>query len=151
MQTILGPDQWILARGERDGFPMLVRMAAAYRGLGGIEGYDHHLIVGTNLREPTPDGFPSSAEGDDLEHFELNLCRALEADDESRCVLVITNQGIRDFIFYTRDPLGVKAKIDAALEKLNGFVFNIAIEPDKDWEIYRAFDSCLAPPPFKPN
>lgn len=143
-------DQWLLARGERDGFPMIVRMAAAYRGKGSVSGYDHQVIISTTLRSPTPVGFPSTEEGDDLQRFEESLCAALEGDGESLCVLVITNNGLRDFIFYTRNPHGVKAKMDAALPGLKGFVFQIAVEPDKDWEIYSAFDNWLAPP-TRPN
>ena len=143
-------DRWLLARGERDGFPMIVRMAAAYRGMGAIPGYDHHIIIGASLRSPTPAGFPSTEEGDDLQRFEENLCAAIEIDNESLCVLVITNRGIRDFIFYTRDPQGAKARIDSALPGLRGFQCEIAIEPDENWEIYAAFDNWLAPP-SKPN
>jgi len=143
-------DQWLLARGERDGFPMIVRMAAAYRGMGPLPGYDHHIIVGAKLRAPTSAGFPSTEEGDDLQRFEENLSTALEIDNESQCVLVITNHGIRDFIFYTRDPNGAKGKLDAALPGLKGFEFSIAIEPDEQWGIYQAFDNLLAPP-SKPN
>jgi hypothetical protein len=141
----------LLARGERDGFPMIVRMAAAFRGLGGVPGYDHHVIVGASLREPTPAGLPSTGEGDDLERFETNLCQALETDNETRCVLVITNQGIRDFIFYTRNPQGVKTRLDATVPKLKGFKFNVAIEPDENWRIYQAFDKWLTPAPARLN
>lgn len=144
-------DKWLLAQGERDGFPMLVRMAAAYRGLGGVFGYDHHVIVGATLRSPSPAGFPSSEESDDLQQFEANLSAALEVESESICVLVITNQGIRDFIFYTRNPDGARAKLDAALPGLKGFRFEVAIEPDQQWDIYRAFDNWLASPLPKPN
>jgi hypothetical protein len=143
-------DQWLLARGERDGFPMMIRMAVGYRGMGALPGYDHHIIIGANLRTPTPAGYPSAEEGDDLQRFEEALSAAIEVDGESLCVLVITNRGVRDFIFYTRDPHSAKARIDAALPGLAGFEFQIAIEPDRDWEIYQTFDHWLAPPP-KPN
>lgn len=143
-------DQWLLARGERDGFPMMVRMATAYRSIGALAGYDHHIIVGASLRSATPLGFPSIGEGDDLQRFEMNLSAALETDKESLCVLVLTNNGMRDFIFYTRNPMGAKEKLDAALPGLRGFEFSVAIEPDADWEIYQAFDKMLSPP-SKPN
>ena len=143
-------DQWLLARGERYGFPMIVRMAAAFRGMGALPGYDHHIIIGTKLRAPTPDGFPSTEEGNDLQRFEETLSAAIEIDDESVCVLVITNEGFRDFIFYTRDAIGARAKLDAALPALRGFEFSIAIEPDKQWEIYQTFDNMVTAP-SKPN
>lgn len=139
-------DQWLLARGERDGFPMIIRMATGYRGIGALVGYDHHVIVGASLRKPTSLGFPSTEEGVDLQEFEQGLSSALETDRESLCVLVITNNGMRDFIFYTRNPMGAKEKLDAALPALKGFRFSVAIEPDADWEIYQAFDKMLSPP-----
>lgn len=139
-------DQWLLARGERDGFPMIVRMAADYRGMGALPGYDHHIIIGAKLRAPTSTGFPSKEEGEDLQSFEETLCAAIEVDHESLCVLVITNKGIRVFIFYTRNPKGAKEKLDATLVALTGFEFSIAIEPDTGWEIYQAFNAILSPP-----
>ena len=139
------PDQWLIARGDRDGFPMIVRMAQAYRGMGALPGYDHHVIIGARFRSPTPAGFPSTEEGGDLQRFEENLCAAIEVDRESLCVLVITNQGIRDFIFYTRNPDGAKEKLDVALSGLKGFEFSIAIQPDRQWEIYQAFNNMLSP------
>ena len=129
---------------------MLVRMAEAYRGGRGLAGYDHHVIVGVTLRNPTPAGFPSAAEGDDLERFELNLCQALEAEEESLCVLVVTNQGIRDLIFYTSNPGGATQRLESAAPTLMPYAYEVAIEPDAQWEIYQAFDSMFAPPP-KPN
>lgn len=148
--TVLNSDDWLLARGERDGFPMIVRMAAAFRGLGGIPGYDHHVIVSVTLRAPTSAGFPSSEEGDDLERFEQNLCSALEPEKESVCVLVITNHGIRDFIFYTKNPRGAERKLDGAIPSLKGFAFEVSIEPDVNWDVYCSFDNWLAAP-SKPN
>jgi hypothetical protein len=143
-------DEWLLARGERDSFPMIIRMASAYRGSGALPGYDHHIIISVKLRSPSPAGLPSEEEGDDLQRFEESLCSAIEKDNQSLCVLVITNNGLRDFIFYTRDPSGAKEKINAALSALKGFEFSIAIEPDERWEIYRAFDNMLTPP-SRPN
>jgi uncharacterized protein DUF695 len=146
----LDQSKWLLARGERDGFPMIVRMAAAYRGVGALTGYGHHIIVGTTFRAPTPAGFPSSEEGDDLQQFEERLCAAMESNNESLCVLVITNRGLRDFIFYTRDADGAKSRLDMTLAQLSGFKSHVVVERDEEWEIYRAFDKWLGSA-TKPN
>jgi hypothetical protein len=139
------PNDWILGQGERDGFPMIVRMADAYSGLAPIPAYDHHLIVSVHLRNPRPNGFPSSEEGDDLAALEMNFCRLLEIDNESLCVLVITNNGLRDFIFYTRDLDSVRQRTEDAKAMFNGFVVEFSIEPDKEWRIYQHFSRWLAP------
>jgi hypothetical protein len=140
-----GPNDWILGQGERDGFPMIVRMANAYSGLAPIPAYDHHVIISVHLRNPQSNGFPSSEEGDDLEALELNVCRLLEIDSESLCVLVVTNNGLRDLIFYTRNVESVKQRTEDAVALFAGFVVEFSIEPDKDWTIYQHFSRWLAP------
>ncbi len=123
---------------------MIVRIANAYSDLAPLPGYDHHLIVSVHLRAPRPNGFPSSEETGDLEALEINLCRLLEADNESLCVLVITNNGLRDLIFYTRNVEQVKRKIETDADIYGGFVTEFALEPDAQWEIYRAFRRMMA-------
>jgi hypothetical protein len=141
----VAPDSWSLAQGERDGFPMIVRIANAYRGLAPLPGYDHHLIVSVHLRNPRPNGFPSSEEGDDLQALEENLCRLLETGNDSFCVLVITNNGLRDLIFYTRDVESVKRITEEANAIYEGFKVEFWIEPDAGWEIYEHFANWIKP------
>jgi len=137
------PADWSLCRGERDGLPMNVRLANAYHGLAPIPEYDHHVIVSARLRSPSAWGFPSLGEGDDLERFEVNLCGLLEAGNDSLCTLVVTNNGLRDFIFYTRDVRGAQERLDSGVSKLIGFAYEVAIEPAEEWRIYRTFCSWI--------
>lgn len=145
------PDDWSLARGERDGYPMILRIANAYLGCDGVPGYLHSIIVGTRLRQPTHLGLPSQSEADDLESFELNLCKALEAQSESLCVLVITNRGFRDFIFYTRDPQHARQKLLMATPELTSHQFQVAVQPDAGWELYRAVTRGMSAPSSSEN
>jgi hypothetical protein len=137
------PADWLLAQGERDGFPMIVRMAGAWTGLAPVPGYDHHVIVSVRYPHRRPNGLPSSEDTDRLESIETQLCGLLEAEQASHCVLVITNNGLRDFIFYTRDVEGVQRKLETAGPLFQGFAVELAIEPDDAWEIYAAFSRML--------
>lgn len=137
------PTDWVLAEGERDGFPMIVRMADAYTDLAPVASYGHHVILSVHFRNRQPNGFPSSEEGDDLQSLEENVSWLLEAGNESLCVLVITNNGLRDFIFYTRNADSVRRKLEDNPKVFQGFVVEFAIEPDDDWRIYKAFSGML--------
>jgi hypothetical protein len=108
-------------------------------------GYDHHLIVSVHLRNPRPNGFPSSEEGDDLQALEENMSRLLETGNDSLCVLVVTNNGLRDFIFYTRNVESVKERTEEANAIFRGFKVEFSIEPDAEWRIYQHFANWIRP------
>jgi hypothetical protein len=103
------------------------------------------VIISIHLRNPRPNGFPSSEEGDDLAALEVKICGVLEADNESLPVLVITNNGLRDLIFYTRDVEKVKQRTEEVLARGTGFVVEFWIKPDETWEIHQHFSRWLAP------
>jgi hypothetical protein len=137
------PNDWSLGQGERDGFPMIVRIANAFAGLAPLPDFDHHILVSVHFRNRKPNGFPSSEEGDDLQNLEVGLCGALEAGNGSLCALVVTNNGLRDFIFYTRNVESARQTIDGCSRLLDGFVVEFTIEPDPNWDIYQAFSRYL--------
>jgi hypothetical protein len=132
-------DRWRLAQGIQNGLPTIVRFANAYEGLAPLPGWDNHVIVSVQLRNPRPNGAPSREEVEDLDAFEINLCRLFEAGHQSLCALVVTSNGLSRLIFYTQDPVEAKERLDLGLGELKGFQFNVAIEPARDWAIYRNF------------
>jgi hypothetical protein len=137
------PDDWTLGEGERDGFPMILRLDNQFKRRAPLPEYKHHVILSVHLRDPSPNGFPSTEEGDDLDALEENLCKELEAGKESVCVLVVTNNGLRDFIFYTRNAESAHERIKTVIAGGTGFVIEIAIEPDSEWYIYKHFCDSL--------
>jgi hypothetical protein len=141
------PNDWILARWQRNGYPTVIRMATAYRGMGSIPGYEHKVIVVVELRDPQPSGMPQTSEYDDLEKAELAICGQLEAGNDSLCVLAITGCGTRDLIFYTRDAQEAQQRIETARTLVTTHTFNAGVEPDKDWELYAYFDRLVGKPP----
>lgn len=129
-------DEWTVAEGEHDGNAMIVRMNAAYRNFTGVEGYDHQVGIAMPLLDPQPSGLPSTAENAALDEIEEDLCGLFEQGKESIFVAVITTSGMRELVFYTRDPENVKAKFEQAKSRVDGHQVQLLIQPDKEWKIY---------------
>ena len=138
------PDDWCLARMQRNGFPLNVRMANAYRDLGRVPGYEHKIIIVVPLNDPQPSGLPEVSEFDELKAVEVSLCGVLEVENESLCVLAITGCGTRDLIFYTRNPKQARKKIETIKAIITSHRIDAAIQPDKDWELYGFFSKAIA-------
>lgn len=137
---------WLIAKWERNGFPVIIRMATAYRGMAPIPGYSHKIVVVVELRDPQPTGMPQDSEYEDLKKAELAICGQLEAGNDSLCVLALTGCGTRDLIFYTRDAEEAELRIEVARSVVTSHKFEAAIQPDKDWELYGYFDQLVGKP-----
>ncbi|HTW62570.1 MAG TPA: DUF695 domain-containing protein [Terracidiphilus sp.] len=137
------PDDWLIAKWQRNGFPLTVRMATAYREMGRVPGYEHKIIVVIPLNNPQPSGMPQGDEFDALKAVELSICNLLEAENESLCVLAITGCGTRDLIFYTRNPEQAREMIARAQESIVSHKIDAAIEPDRWWELYGFFNKSI--------
>jgi hypothetical protein len=137
-------DGWILGKWQRAGFPVVVRIAKAYGGFGGVHGYGHRVIVAVELREPTSSGLPSGTEYDDLNAFEQRISLLLEADNESLAALVVTGNGLRDIFFYTKEPEKVAQKLKNARPSLTSHSFQFDIQAEPDWQTYEFFWKSLS-------
>ncbi|MFZ0745007.1 MAG: DUF695 domain-containing protein [Terracidiphilus sp.] len=129
-------DDWRVAEGEHNGNPMFVRRNAAYRAFSGVRGYAHQVGIAVPLLDPEPSGLPSSAECTDLDIIEEALCSLLETANESIFVAAITTSGMREFLFYTRDPEQVKLKFEQAGTRFAPHQIQLMIQPDSEWKIY---------------
>lgn len=136
-------DDWLIAQLQRNVYPLLVRMATAYRELGHVPGYEHKIVEVIPLQNPPPSGMPQGEEFDALKEVELSVCSMLEAENESLKVLAITGCGTRDLIFYTRNPDQARTKIKEARKLISSHKIDVAIEPDKNWEFYRFFNKSI--------
>jgi hypothetical protein len=88
------------------------------------------------LLDPEPSGLPSTIENAELSAIEDNLCGLLQTANESIFVAAITTSGMREFVFYTRDPDRVKQKVEQARSGIQNYQIQLLIQPDSEWNIY---------------
>ncbi|MGA8741005.1 MAG: DUF695 domain-containing protein [Terracidiphilus sp.] len=129
-------ENWQVSEGDHEGNPMFVRTNAAYRGFKGVEGYAHQVGIAVPLLDPEPSGLPSTIENAELSTIEDNLCGLLQTANESIFVAAITTSGMREFVFYTRDPEQVKQKVEQARSHIQNHQIQLMIQPDSEWNIY---------------
>jgi hypothetical protein len=129
-------ESWSVVQGMRNGKPIIVRFNAVYRGTKGVEGYDHQAGIAVPLNQPHDSGFPSTPELQELDQIEEALCALVELDKESVLVASISTSGMREFVFYTRKPEGLKEKFVQARAQVSGHELQLMIQPDRDWQVY---------------
>lgn len=127
---------WAVAEGEHNGKTMIVRINTGYRNRKSVPGYEHQVGISVPLKKPEIGGLPGPAEGAVLGEIEDTICNSLEKQAESLLVAVITTGGMREFVFYTRQPDNVQDRVTKLRERITSHEIQVIIQSDKDWEIF---------------
>ncbi|MFP5236594.1 MAG: DUF695 domain-containing protein [Acidobacteriota bacterium] len=141
----IGPDQlpvegpWSVAEGQHNGRVMFVRTNIGYREFGSVSGYAHQVGIAVPLREAETTGLPSTAEDTQLHQVEDIISDSLQEGAESLLVAVITTGGMREFVFYTREPQRVQHRFELLRRRIATHEMQLMIQPDKGWKVYAQF------------
>jgi hypothetical protein len=131
-------DSWTMLRAISEGKPMLVRRRSV-SGLLGHPEYPYQVGIAIPCNNPDSNGFPGKDELPQLNKIEDKLMPTLQQDKESVLVMVITTGNMREFVFYTSSPDGVKAKFAQLQKSVTTHELQIIIQMDKNWSIFRRF------------
>jgi hypothetical protein len=138
----LSPDRlpvdgpWSIGEGQNNGQIMIVRSNTGYREFGNVPGYDHQVGIAVPLKKAETTGLPSPAEDALLGEVEDVICNSLEEHAESLLVAVISTGGMREFVFYTREPQRVQQRFEQLRTRITSHEIQLAIQPDRTWRIY---------------
>ena len=125
-----------MAEGQNDGRVMIVRSNTGYREFGTVPGYDHQVGIAVPLKKAETTGLPSPAEDALLGEVEDIICSSLEEQAESLLVAVISTGGMREFVFYTREPQRVQQRFEQLRNRITSHEIQLVIQPDRTWRIY---------------
>ena len=138
----LSPDRlpvdgpWSIGERQNNGQIMIVRSNTGYREFGNVPGYDHQVGIAVPLKKAETTGLPSPAEDALLGEVEDVICNSLEEHAESLLVAVISTGGMREFVFYTREPQRVQQRFEQLRTRITSHEVQLVIQPDRTWRIY---------------
>ena len=92
--------EWALGQGELNGRPLITRWDLDAKRKCPDESRPVKVTVGIQCAETGPDGLPAGQDLDLLETMEAAMFDELPSLAECRPVLVVTNNGMREWIIY---------------------------------------------------
>jgi uncharacterized protein DUF695 len=138
--------RWSALTGHRDGKPLIVRRNDSAGQLAGQGGYKYRVGIAIPLREPNDHGLPSNSENEQLRKIEDALVAQLESGEQAVLVLAITTGGMRELVFYARDPVSAKTVIQHLEPKITSHEIQSYVAEDPAWEVYKKFSYREFPP-----
>ena len=102
-----------------------------------INGYEHLLLITWNYTME-PSGLPNSTDARMMNDFEDQLIDIFENDLVAVITATITNNGSRQWVFYTKDV----AECVTRLNNLPNFPIELETETDENWRFF--YDNILS-------
>lgn len=129
--------QWSVATGASERGLMLLRCNMALKRVAGHADYGHRIGVAVPFQAPREDGMPGPSDTEPLNAIEDRLSDSLTAGLNCLPALVITTCGIREFVFYARDPQAAEAAIEQVRAGAAPYELQATVEADPQWQLYR--------------
>ncbi len=129
LSNIIENDEWAGAEGTHKGLPLLIRFRPKLSPALELSAYPQLIQVYWGYTEH-PSGMPSPEDSERMEVFEDRLVGALESDLSGLLASVITTNGYREWVLYTKS-------VDVFSERLHNMPqeeepYPIQIEADHD-------------------
>jgi len=132
-------DRWSIGKGEQDGKPIFTRFNLGLKPLVGRPEFRQQLGISVRLKDPTPDGLPTSAEAEQLSQIEDEIVRRFVPGNESLFAGVMTFNGMREYVLYTNDPKAASAKATDLVRDIHHHELQFAIHDDPSWANFKKF------------
>ena len=130
-------DDWSLYDGIwGNGHPILLRFRNGLESYIGSQEYPLRYMITWSFEDFEEGGYPSTKEIDAVEDFENLIYDKLQEGNQCICVAVITNNGEREWIFYSSDTEETHHRLNLALENSPVYPISIVTCPDPGWEEY---------------
>ena len=137
IEDLAGEDQWMVAQGEHDGRPMLVRVNTSAKAYAGHPGLPVRLGIAVPFHAPRADGMPEKAESQQLGAIEDRVFEVLGTG--GRVVLVITTGGMREFVSYVRSREIAAELAQAVKAATTTHEVQHYVDDDPAWKVYQQF------------
>jgi hypothetical protein len=133
------PDQWSIAKGMRNGKPIITRFNVGLRAVMGHAPFGKQVGIAVPLSHPTDNGLPGSEESRQLSDLEDEIRRRFSVGNESLFAGVITTGGMREFVLYTSNEVGAVAKAQQLARETTHHQVQFVVNDDAGWDVFKTF------------
>jgi len=126
---------WALSEGHTGEYPFVIRARQISPGFPRGR-YPTRLNVFWTMALPDENGFPSPEEANKLDTFEDRLIAAVEQDESTWLVAVITGRAEREFVFYLQQAQQFLQRLTDMPQEHDRYPIEIHCHEDPAWSYF---------------
>ena len=123
--------------GDFEGKPLIARFDTSAEQL--MNRYSIQIGVAVPLNDPTPQGWPTPEEDQQLARIESNVVH--KSDEQSVLAGVITTGGMREFVLYANSSTWIEDYHRKLQEAVSTHEVQVMAKTDPGWSVYKSFVS----------
>jgi hypothetical protein len=135
----LADNQWSVAQFEKNGKPLIVRYRNERPQSVEMAAFPF-LLSATWAYQPNEFALPSADEMEWMDRFEDALASALETSQTAHLMVVLTGNGERDWLWYTRGEAEAMRQVNQALQGHKPYPIEFSVQKDRGWKAYAQFE-----------
>ncbi|WP_093286236.1 DUF695 domain-containing protein [Pseudoxanthomonas sp. CF125] len=138
--NIVENDRWSLAEGTHNDKPLVIRFRDEFLNKPDLSSHPRLVRVVWSYQANTS-GMPGSDASDQMGVFEDRLVAAVEPSQTAVLVAVLTNDGQREWLFYTPDVSEFGRRLTEMPQEKDRYPIDISTESDPEWSTF--YDNIL--------
>lgn len=127
---------WLGADVDYNGRPLLIRLRQFAKEFP-VSKYPERLNITWSMSEPDENGLPTDQEFERVAAFENRLVDAVEPDEQSILIGVLTCNGEKEFIFQTADPSEFLKRLTEMPQETERYPITIERYDDPEWDYFK--------------
>jgi hypothetical protein len=100
-------------------------------------GYEHVLKIVWPYADENTGALPTRADSEQMADFENRFCCAVEHDALAVLTAVLTLDGARQWVFYTRDVQECSDRLNSMPQQVEPYPLELTAERDPEWRYLR--------------
>jgi hypothetical protein len=137
VERLLRHDAWAAADGEGEGGPFILRFRTPIIHAGESAEHSHLVTITWPYAPEGSAALPDDVTSSVMSVFEDRLCAAWESDCLAVLTAVLTFDGARQWVWYTRDVDECGERINAMPQEAEAYPIELTTEHDPDWNYLR--------------
>lgn len=138
---IFAEGTWQVSQGDSGGNPIIVRANTHLKPFAGHTKLTVKIGFAVPLNSPNEGGLPEPDENLILDEIEDKIANELTRTGESVQALAITTGTFKEFVFYAKPGLDIKALHEKLMSEITTHEVQCYAEMEPDWATYNEFAS----------
>lgn len=134
-------ERWSVAEAQKNGKPLIVRYRSRRPEGVAPAGYPFLLSATWSYQPATLAGLPSEQDVELMSRFEDALESALESSGSAHLMVVLTGNGDRDWLWYSRGEEDSMRQVNRALKGHKPYPVQFSVQRDPRWRAYAQFET----------